>query len=99
MVNAIINGILNLIQVLVTIVLLPLDTLISSALPSFNDVLGLVQDFITTIVGFIPWILSWFNFPMVILTYISLYFVFKLSMSITTHGIKLALAWWDKLKL
>lgn len=99
MVNALLNGILNFVMGLVNVLLLPLDTLIQTTIPGFVDVLNYVEDLISMLLGFIPWILSWFNFPMVVITWVASYFIAKFTLTLLIHPIKLALAWWRTLKL
>ena len=97
MINAILNGILDFVFSLISILLSPIDALISSTIPSFSQVLTDFGSFISTILGFIPWILSWFNIPIALLTFVAYYFIAKLSISIVVHEIKVALAWYRKL--
>lgn len=98
MVNALLNGIFNLVIGLVNTLLLPLDTLIQTTIPGFSQVLGYVENLITLLVGFIPWILSWFNFPIVVLTWVASFYIAKFTLTLFVHPIKLALAWWRTLK-
>ena len=73
MINAILNGLLNAVFALISILLAPIDAVISSALPSFSEVLTSFGNFITQILGVIPWVLSWFNIPVALLAFISYY--------------------------
>lgn len=98
MINAILKGIFSLIISLVNLLLLPIDNLINSALPAVSTGLDYVKNFIDTILGFIPWICSWFNFPTAFLTLIIGYYTFKLTVPLAVHTIKLAIAWYDKIK-
>ncbi len=99
MINAIIKGIFNLIISLVNTILLPIDTLISNYIPGFSDILDFFGDFITYILSFIPWILSWFNIPSFLITFVVAYYVFRVTVTLAIHTVKLALKWYDILKL
>lgn len=98
MVNALLSGILGFVADLVSFILTPIDLLINSSMPVYGDVLSLVQQFFDMILSFFPWILSWFNFPLSVLTFVSLYYIAKLTISAALHGVKLALAWWRTVK-
>lgn len=99
MINAILMGIFNLVIGLVNVLLVPIDTLINSALPSIADAINYVSNFITYILGFIPWICSWLNLPKVFIDFLIAYWTFKLTVPLAVHTVKLALQWYDKLKL
>lgn len=98
MINAIIKGIFSLVISLVEVLLYPIDLVINSALPGVSDALGYVSTFFNYILQFIPWILSWFNLPSVFITFVVAYWVFKLTVPLAVHTVKLALAWYDKIK-
>ena len=98
MINAIINGFFNIVIGLVTTLLTPIDNLINSVVPQFTDVLTLFANFLNYILGFIPWVLSWFHIPNFTLAFVIYYLIGKITISMTIHHIKLALAWWRTLK-
>lgn len=97
MINGILNGILNFVFGLISILLTPIDTLISSSFPSFTQILTDFGNFITQILGVIPWVLSWFNIPVALLAFVAYYAISKITVSIVVHEIKLILAWYRKL--
>lgn len=98
MINAILKGIFKLVISLVNILLTPIDTLINSVFPGISNVLNTVSDFFGQILGFIPYILSWFHLPDYFITFVIGYWVFKLSVPIVVHTVKLAIKWYDKIK-
>lgn len=98
MINAILKGIFSIIISLVNLLLVPLDTLINSALPSISTGLEYVNNFIDYILNFIPWICSWFNFPQAFLTLLIGYYTFKLTIPLAVSTIKMAIDWYNKLK-
>lgn len=98
MINAILKGIFRLVIALVNLLLTPIDTLINNAFPSIANVLNTIGDFFNQILSFIPWILSWFHLPSYFITFVVGYWVFKLSVPIVIHTVKLAIKWYDKIK-
>lgn len=98
MINSLLKGIFSLIISLVNLLLGPLDALINNALPSVATGLEYVKIFIDFILGFIPWICSWFNFPPQFLSLLIGYYTFKLTVPLAVHTIKLAISWYDKIK-
>lgn len=99
MINAIVNGVLSFVSGLLTMLLSPIDTLIETALPDFSNVLSDFSLFIDEILGIIPWVLSWFNIPMYLLTLALTWLISKLLLLLGTHTFKIMLAWWRTLKL
>lgn len=97
MVNALLKGLLNFIISLISVVMAPLDTALNTLLPSFSDVLTLFGNFIDRILSIIPWALSWFHIPTALLSFVCLYLIAKITISVGVHEIKLALAWYRKL--
>lgn len=98
MIQAILTGIFKLITNLVSLLLSPIDNLISSALPSLSSGINAVGQFLTYATSSIGWVLSVFGLPSECLSLIVLYFVFKLTVPLTVATIKLAIRWYDKLK-
>lgn len=98
MINAILKGIFTLVIKLVSLLLLPIDTAINAALPGVASALNYVSNFFTYILQFVPWILSWFNLPSIFITFVVGYWTFKLTVPLAIHTVKLALAWYDKIK-
>lgn len=97
MINAILNGLLDFVISLISVLLAPIDLLITNNIPAFADILQSFGDFISTILGFIPWILSWFHIPGALIAFVCTYFIAKLTISIVVHEVKLTLAWYRKL--
>lgn len=97
MINAILNGLLSFAINMINLLLTPIDSIISSSLPDFAEVLTSFNGFIDSIIGFFPWILSWFHIPIFLLTFVCSYLIAKLSISIVVHEGKILLAWYRKL--
>lgn len=98
MINAILTGIFKLIIGLVSIILTPIDALITSALPSLDNALTAVSSFFTYIGSSIGWVISLTGLSSETLSLIVLYFTFKLTAPMLFYMIKLALSWYNKLK-
>lgn len=97
MINAILNGLFSFLITIVTALLSPIDSFISANLPDFNNVLSYFGSFIDSVIGFFPWILSWFHIPGALLVFVASYYIFKLSSSAAISIVKLVLAWYRKL--
>lgn len=99
MINALLKGIFSLIISLVNLLLSPIDAIIENAFPSISSGLEYVSNFFNWVCGVIPWAISWFGLPSVIITLLVGYYTFKLTVPLAVHTVKLAVKWYDKLKL
>ena len=98
MVNAILRGIFNLVIGLVQNILRPIDLLLANSIPAISDLLTGFGNFLSYILGFIPWVLSWFHIPTFLLTFLVYYLIAKITVSQAVHVVKLAIAWYRALK-
>lgn len=98
MINALLTGIFKLIISLVSIILAPIDLLITNALPNLDNALTAVASFFTYIGSSIGWVISLSGLSSETLSLIVLYFTFKLTAPMLFYMIKLALSWYNKLK-
>lgn len=99
MIKAIINGIFKLIMMLVNLILLPIDLIIEQFLPDVADIIEYVGTFFDYIGEFIPFIISYTGIDRLLLVYIYQISVFILTVPLMVHTMKLAIAWYNKLKL
>lgn len=99
MIKAIINGVFKLIMALVNVLLLPIDTLIETFLPDVAEIIDYVGTFFDFIGDFIPFVISYTGLNQLVLAGIYNIFVFTLTVPLMVHVVKLALAWYNKLKL
>lgn len=99
MINAIINGIFNLVLGLVDIILIPIDSAIETFLPGVSTALSYIGQFFNYILQFIPYICSWLHLPTFLIDFVIAYFTFKLTVPLLVHTVKLAISWYDKLKV
>ena len=98
MINKILIGIIKLIVSLVTIILTPIDNLIQSALPQLSSALTAVGNFLNIIGSGIGWAISLTGLSSSAISLLVAYFVFKLTAPMLFYMIKLALAWYNRLK-
>lgn len=98
MINALLTGIFKLIIGLVSIILAPIDLLITNALPSLDNSLTGVANFFTYIGSSIGWVISLTGLSSDTLSLLVLFFTFKLTAPMLFYMIKLALSWYNKLK-
>lgn len=99
MINRIIMGIISLISGLIGVILSPIDTLISSALPGLSNALTNFASLLNVVGQGIGWVISALAIPTEIISLIIAYWVFKLSVPVVVYTIKLVVKWYDKLKL
>lgn len=99
MINAILQGLFSLVIGLVNIILLPIDTLIETTLPSIADGLDMVSEFFNWVCGTIPWAMSWFGLNDTVIGLFVGYMTFSLTAPLIVSTIKLAIKWYDKLKV
>lgn len=99
MIKSIIKGIFKLVLALVNLILLPIDTLITNYLPSVANALNVVSSFFNWAASLIPWAISWFGLSSITISLFVAYSTFELTVPLLTHTVKLALQWYDKLKV
>lgn len=99
MINAIVKGIIKLVISLVSVLLYPIDALIDSVLPSLSNMISAVGTFLATCTQSIGWVLSCIGINGTIISLIVVYYTFKLTAPLLVYTIKLAIKWYDKLKL
>lgn len=98
MINKILTGIIKLIISLVSLILTPIDNLITSALPDLSNALNSISSFLSICTRSIGWVISLSGLSSTCISLIVLYFGFKLTAPLLFYLIKLALSWYDKLK-
>lgn len=99
MINAILTGIFNIIISLVQTILTPIDNIISQFIPGLDSAFEMVALLFDNLVNFIPWVISFTGLNSTIIGLIVSYFTFRLTVPLMIHTVKLAVAWYDKLKV
>lgn len=98
MINKILTGVIKLIVSLVSILLSPIDNLITSALPDLSTALDSVSAFINLCMSSIGWVISLTGIPPTAISIIVTYFTFKLTAPLLFYFIKLAISWYNAIK-
>lgn len=99
MINTILNGIFNLVIGLVNTILSPIDNIIISKIPVLDTAFNAIGSFLELCTSSIGWVLSCFGLSSSCISLIITYFVFKLSVPILFSTIKLAIKWYNSLKI
>lgn len=98
MINAFLQGIISLIISLVNVILLPIDNLITNALPDLSNALDSVSSFLRICLNSIGWVISLTGISTQVISTIILYFGFSLTAPMLFYLVKLALSWYNRLK-
>lgn len=99
MIRAIINGIISLIVDLVSILLSPIDNIITSVLPNLSGAINAVGSLLSTMTQSIGWGISALGIPSSAISLLIIYYTFKLTAPLLFYTIKLAIKWYNSLKL
>lgn len=98
MINKLLSGIIKLIVGLVSVILTPIDNVITSTLPGLANALTSVSSFLNICLRSIGWVISLTGISSDVISLIVLYYGFKLTAPMLFYMIKLAISWYDKLK-
>lgn len=99
MIKAIITGVMNLIISLVSVLLVPIDALISSFLPDLSIALTGIGNFLNLCGTYIGWVIDFTGISAETISLIVVYYVFKLTVPLLVSTVKLAIKWYNALKL
>ena len=99
MINAILTGIFNLIISLVNIILAPIDLAIAAALPELSSALDAISDMFAVVNNVVGYVISASGLSDIAIDLVIAYWVFALTVPLTFSSIKLALKWYNNLKL
>lgn len=99
MAKAIVKGFLKVIISLTSVLLSPLDSLISSFIPGLSNVFNAIGGFFTLISQSLGWVVSLSGLSTTALSFIVIYFTFKLTAPIGAYMIKLAIKWYNAIKI
>lgn len=99
MINAILTGIINIIMFLVDIVLSPIDLLIQTLLPDVSGALSAVGAMFQYALTYIGYLVDMTCLSSECISLIILYFTFKLTAPLLFSTIKVALKWYNSLKI
>lgn len=99
MINAIITGIFKILIKLISILLTPIDSLITSLLPDVSLALNSIGGFLSQGFSLIGWGISALGIPQTAISILILYYGVKLTVPLAMYLIKLAIRWYNSLKL
>lgn len=99
MINAILKGLMNFVISIVNVILSPIDALIETALPSLSDALSSIGDFFDLCGTYIGWGIDLLGIPSSLISFVILYYVFKLTVPLAVSAVKMAVRWYNALKL
>lgn len=99
MIQALLSGIFKLIINLVNLLLMPIDLIIEQFLPGLDEGLSFVSGLFNWIGDLMPWAISWFGLSPAIIALFVAFVTFELTVPLMVHTVKLAIAWYDKLKI
>lgn len=99
MINAILTGIFKIVTKLILLLLSPINALITSMLPDFSNMLTNVGNFFSTGATYFGYIVDSLFLNSEVVSFLILYWTFKLTFPFLVSLIKLVVKWYDKLKL
>ena len=92
-------GVINFIVGFISLLLVPIDNLILSLLPDLSNALTAIGSYLNIISQGLGWAISLSGLSSTTISLIITYYVFKLTAPISLYLIKLAVAWYNKLKI
>lgn len=99
MIGKLILGLLNIISKIVSIILSPIDLLVSSMLPNVSSVLVSITTYLSLPARFMSWIFSLFHVPNIVPTLIIAYWVFKYGITTAISGTKKVITLYRRFKM
>lgn len=90
--------IVNFIVSFISLLLAPIDNLILSVLPDLSNAFTAIGSYLSIIANGIGWAISLTGLSSSAISLIILYYTFKLTAPMLFYLIKLAIAWYNKLK-
>lgn len=99
MINAILQGIFSIVIGFINVLLSPINNLIATMLPGLNTILNYISSFFSSVTTYFGWILNATFIDSEVLSFLILYWTFKLSFPVLVASIKLVVKWYDKLKV
>lgn len=99
MIQELFTGLVSLIISFISLLLIPIDNLILSILPDLSNAFTGIANLFNLISGGIAWAVSLTGLSSASLTLIVVYYTFKLTAPMLFYLIKLAISWYNKLKI
>lgn len=98
MINLLLTCIINFILILCKIILMPINSLIESALPELSDMLDSIKPVFDYASNYLNYAIALSGLSDLAIKFIVLYFTFKLTVPLTVHVIKFVVKWYNALK-
>lgn len=98
MIGKILSGIISLIITLCSLLLAPIDAIILTLIPDLSNCFTAIGNFLNICFSSIGWVISLTGISPDVISIIVIYYTFKLTAPFSFYMIKLALAWYNKLK-
>lgn len=99
MINTILKGIFGLILNLVSLILTPINSLITSAIPGLDNAFATIESMFTTLFTYIGWAVDASLINSETISLIIATITIKLTLPLAISTIKLALKWYNSLKI
>lgn len=99
MINALIKGIFNIVLGLVNLILTPINALILTFIPDLGNIFGIIRQFFTTCFTYIGWVRDASFIEGYTISLAIAYWTFKLTAPLAVNTIKLAIKWYNSLKV
>lgn len=93
------SGLISLVIGFIQLLLIPIDNLILSVLPDLSNAFTGIGVLFNYIASSLSWVVSLTGLSSATLSLIVAYYTFKLTAPMLFYLIKLAIAWYNKLKL
>lgn len=99
MISKLLEAIFVLVINLTNVILKPIDLLILTALPDLSKAIGAISNIFTLISDVFGWCISLTGLSSETLSLIVLYYTFALTVPVVISTIKLAIKWYNSLKI
>lgn len=99
MINKILTGVFNIIINTTNLILAPIDAVITSSLPEISSGIDAIGDMFSIVNNGVAFALDMSGLSDTAITLIIAYFVFVLTVPLTFSSVKLALKWYNSLKI
>lgn len=87
----------KVVKSMISLVLLPIDTLISSLIPNLSNAIQSLTNFYNWILTFGLWVKSWLPFNDTFYSFFGAVVIFRITLYLGVHMIKLGLRWYRML--
>ena len=99
MINAILKGVFSLILNLVSLILYPINALITNAIPGLDNAFLTIENLFNTLFQFVGWGADALMINTETISLIIATLTFRLTLPLAVNTVKLAVKWYDKLKV